>query len=87
MVDLIVVLTHEVDLRQIALVLLNALLPVLLEHVVVVFELRVLTLRQVVAADNVTRRVHLHAAMVLVVAGTTHQVLLAPIIAENVRVL
>ena len=36
LVDLIIVLTDEVDLRQVTLILFNTLLSVFLEHVIVV---------------------------------------------------
>ena len=50
-----VVLAHQVDLCQVILVLLDTLLPVLLEHIIIVLEFGVLTLRQRVAACQVGR--------------------------------
>ena len=43
--DLIIVLADEVDLGQVTLILFNTLLSILLEHVIVVLQLGVLTLR------------------------------------------
>lgn len=67
-----VVLTYQVDLGQVILVLLETLLPVLLQHVVVVLQLRILALRQRVATCQVGWRVL-----------NSSQVLLTPVVLQH----
>ena len=68
-----VVLAHQIDLCKVILILLDTLLPILLEHIVIVLEFRVLPLRQGVATRQVGWRV-LHSL---------RQVLLTPIILQH----
>ena len=68
----LVALTDHVDFGQVILVLLDALLPVLLEHIVIILELRVSAGRHLVAAKDL--RVAARTVEGLLAAVVTHRV-------------
>ena len=73
-----IVLTDEVNLSQVILVLLNTFLPVLFQHVIVILQLWILTLREIVASAHVRGRRMLHPVVRL-----SMQVLLAAVVLKH----